>query len=117
MSSLTSTSFVMVYILAALLIVVLISNSILRRKLDYNKDGKVNLQDMVDFGMKTRPESTKFLLKFVESSMLKILLTFYQIASPMASNLGVKFPPRLTKALDSFSFLAFDIVPSLNVNL
>ena len=48
--------------------------------------------------------------------MLKILLTFYQIASPMASNLGVKFPPRLTKALDSFSFLAFDIVPSLNLS-
>ena len=120
MSSLTTPPFVMLYVFVGLSIVVLISMWILRRTLrrtlDYNKDGKVNLQDLVDFEIKTHPATTKLLRTFSESSMLKILLTFYQIASPMASNLGVKFPPRVTKALESFSFLTFNILPSLNLS-
>ena len=116
MSSLTTAPFVTLYILAGLFIVVLIGGWTLRSKLDYNKDGKVDMQDFIDFGIAKQPATTKFLLRFIESSMLRILLTFFQIASPMASNLGVKFPPRLATALDSFSFLTFSILPSLNLS-
>ena len=115
-SSLTTAPFVMLYILAGVLIVALISNTVVKTRLDYNGDGRVDLHDLIYFGIKTHPAITNFLIHLVESSMVKILLTFYQIASPLALNLGVKFPPHVTQALESFNFVTFDILPSLNLS-
>ena len=53
--------------------------------------------------------------KVFNGTIAKIFVTLYQILSPMASNLGITFPPLVTEALLSFGFLSLDIVPSLNL--
>ena len=51
----------------------------------------------------------------VSSQKVRIVVTLYQIVSPMAFNLGVEFPAMFTKTVSAMKVFNLDLIPSLNL--
>lgn len=54
------------------------------------------MDDCVDTCGPRFPLATRLVETLFSSTLIKIMITLYQILSPMASNLGLEFPPMVT---------------------
>ena len=88
---------------------------VFRRRLDVNGDGNVDMDDCVEACGPRFPLATHVVESVFSSILMKIMITLYQILAPVASNLGVQFPPMVTSALKGFNFLSLDLFPELNL--
>ena len=88
---------------------------VFRRRLDVNGDGNVDMDDCAEACGPRFPLATRVVETVFSSILIKIMISLYQILGPVASNLGVQFPPMVTSALKGFSFLSLDLFPELNL--
>ena len=97
-TSFISAPFVALYCLVIVGVVIYIC----RNNLDVNGDGNIDFNDFDEMYRHRFPRLTKFVGNVMESHAVKILLTLYQILSPISFNMGVQFPPMVTDALSFF---------------
>ena len=76
--------------------------------LDVNNDCTIDFNDFDEIYREKCPRFTKMIGNIAESHVVKILLTLYQILSPVSFNLGVEFPPMVTNAMSAFDFMSLE---------
>jgi hypothetical protein len=114
-STFISAPFIGLYVLIGVLVFFKVSERVCLKALDVDGDGDVDTDDIEELFSRTCPTLLKFGRHILGSQKFRILLTLYQIISPMAYNLGIRFPVNMTSVLSSFNFVNFDVLPSLNL--
>jgi hypothetical protein len=115
MTVLKSPPLIAMYVFAFMLMGLAYFRTAMIKKFDVDGDGDVDMDD-IRLGLKQNFPILYLLFEAtVMSSKVRILVTLYQIISPMGFNLGVRFPDAFTEVLSALDFINLDILPYINL--